>query len=79
MTSLPLHLLNKNEAGRIASIHADEAAKHRLHALGFLEGLHVRVLHEAPLGRDPIAVDLGGHVIALRRSDAATIMVEAAE
>jgi len=78
-SSLPLHLLSKSQRGCIAQIHADEAEKHRLFSLGFFEGMHVRLLHEAPLGGDPIAVDIEGHMVALRRSDAAHIIVDIIE
>jgi Fe2+ transport system protein FeoA len=36
----------------------------------------VRVVHQAPLGGDPIAVEIRGALIALRRHEAAGIDVE---
>ena len=36
---------------------------------------HVEVLHEGPLGRDPIAVRVNNTTIALRRREAMAILV----
>jgi ferrous iron transport protein A len=50
----------------------------RLLEMSFIEGAEIEVLHEGPLGRDPIAVRIAGAgVIALRRRDAALIQVVA--
>lgn len=48
----------------------------RLIELGFIEGVQLEVLHEAPFGRDPIAVRVGGATVALRRRDAMAILAE---
>ncbi|NGX98111.1 MAG: ferrous iron transport protein A [Candidatus Afipia apatlaquensis] len=47
----------------------------RLLELGFVEGAVVEVLHEGPLGRDPIAVRVNNTTIALRRREAMAILV----
>ena len=47
----------------------------RLIELGFVEGAHVRLLHEGPFGRDPIAVRVNGATVALRRREAMAIHV----
>jgi len=47
----------------------------RLLELGFVEGAAVEVLHEGPLGRDPIAVRVNNTTIALRRREAMAIFV----
>jgi ferrous iron transport protein A len=47
----------------------------RLLEIGFLEGAAVEVLHEGPLGRDPIAVRLNGTRVALRRREAMAVFV----
>lgn len=47
----------------------------RLLELGFVEGATVEVLHEGPLGRDPIAVRVNNTTIALRRREAMAILV----
>ena len=47
----------------------------RLLELGFVEGVQVEVLHEGPLGRDPIAVRVNNTTIALRRREAMAVLV----
>jgi ferrous iron transport protein A len=47
----------------------------RLLELGFVEGATVEVLHEGPVGRDPIAVRVNNTTIALRRREAMAIRV----
>lgn len=56
----------------------DPATADRLHELGFDEGVDVELLHRAPMGGDPMAVRVGNMVVALRRSMARLIEVEAA-
>jgi ferrous iron transport protein A len=48
----------------------------RLLEMGILEGSRVEVVHEAPFGRDPLAIRVRGALIALRRHEAAHIEVE---
>jgi ferrous iron transport protein A len=50
----------------------------RLRNLGFDEGVAIETLHGAPFGRDPLAVRIGRMMVAIRRAQARTIMVEAA-
>ena len=47
----------------------------RLLEIGFVEGARVRVLHEGLFGRDPMAVMVDDTRIALRRREAADILV----
>lgn len=47
----------------------------RLIEIGFVEGATVEVVHEGFLGRDPIAVRVNDHVVALRRREANAIQV----
>lgn len=49
--------------------------ENRLIELGFVEGALVEVLHEGAFGRDPIAVRVNDATIALRRSEAMSILV----
>ena len=44
--------------------------------LGFVEGARVEVLHQGLFGRDPIAVRVNEATVALRRREAAAILVE---
>lgn len=61
------------EIGRV-----DEASPSavRLSSLGFLPGQILRLARVAPLG-DPIAVDLGGQRIGLRKVEARAVLVGA--
>lgn len=51
----------------------------RLLEMGIVEGARVELLHEGPIGRDPIAVRIDDATVALRRRDADAILVAAAE
>ena len=55
----------------------DPDTARRLHELGFDEGVDVELLHLAPFGGDPLAVRVGNMVVALRRSMARLIEIEA--
>ena len=76
----PLGLARKGFRGRIGAIAAASSVKaeeleRRLLELGFVEGAHVEILHEGPLGRDPIAVRVNDTTIALRRREAMAVLV----
>jgi ferrous iron transport protein A len=81
--SSPLGLARRGFSGRIQAIRAESSAQgllvaeleRRLLELGFVEGATVEILHEGPLGRDPIAVRLNNNTIALRRSEAMAVFV----
>ncbi len=47
----------------------------RLLEMGFVEGARVELMHEGPIGRDPIAVRVDDLTVALRRRDADVILV----
>lgn len=47
----------------------------RLLEIGFEEGLTIEVLHQGPIGRDPIAVQVGTMTVALRRMEADAIIL----
>lgn len=47
----------------------------RLIEMGLVEGARIEVLHEAFPGRDPIAVRVEDHTVALRRSEANAVIV----
>lgn len=53
-----------------------EEMERRLLELGFVEGALVEILHQGLFGRDPIAVRVEATTIALRRCEAAAILVE---
>jgi ferrous iron transport protein A len=80
---LPLGIVSRGFRGRIYAIHVGESTnslpaielERRLLELGFIEGADVTVLHEGPVGRDPLAVRVNGATIALRRREAMAIFV----
>lgn len=47
----------------------------RLLEMGFIEGTTVEIVHEGPVGRDPLGIRLHDCVIALRRHEANAILV----
>jgi ferrous iron transport protein A len=81
--SIPLGQANRGFCGRIKEIHVGEDThglgapeiESRLLELGFVEGAEIKILHEGPIGRDPIAVRINGTTIALRRREAMAILV----
>lgn len=46
--------------------------------MGLTKGKMIQVLYRAPLG-DPIAIDINGYVLSLRKDEAALIQVEQVE
>lgn len=56
--------------------HADaDPVARRLRELGFVPGEPVRVVATAPLGGDPLAVRIGFTRFALRRTEAARVVI----
>jgi len=49
----------------------------RLAELGFVQGEPVRVVAKGPVGGDPLLVQIGYTRFALRRAEAARVMVQA--
>jgi ferrous iron transport protein A len=80
---MPLGVASRGFSGRIHVIQVGEGRRglpateleRRLLELGFIEGAEVTVLHEGPVGRDPLAVRVNGTTIALRRQEAMAIFV----
>ncbi len=74
--SVPLGSLKPGSRGTILSLTPDpEGVTQRLLEMGLLEGSPIEVMHEAPFGRDPIAVRVRGTLIALRRQEANLVEV----
>ncbi len=82
-----LGLAQRGFSGRVTAIVVDGdhlgvsavEIERRLLELGIVEGASVQILHEGPIGRDPIAIRVNGTTIALRRREAMAIMVGALE
>ncbi len=55
---------------------AADMIAHRLKELGFVPGESVRLITTAPFGGDPLLVQVGFTRFALRRSEAARVLVE---
>jgi len=51
----------------------------RLLEIGFEEGADIKILHEGPILRDPMAVRVGQMTIALRRREARAVRISAAK
>jgi len=61
----------------VQSVH-EHILKSQLMELGIVSGQEVTVLFHAPFG-DPIAIDMNGYVLSLRKSEAALIEVQRCE
>jgi ferrous iron transport protein A len=80
-----LSTLHRGATGVIAGVVADDGAAlgdetggtivMRLIELGFVSGEPFEIIAEARPGGDPIAVRIGGTCFALRRREAAAVMV----
>jgi Fe2+ transport system protein FeoA len=77
-TIKPLSEMAVGERGVIASIEVDGALRRRLLDMGLVVGTPVSVRRLAPLG-DPMEVCLKGYRLALRKTEAAHIMVRVDE
>ncbi|GEM_PF-47870 len=57
----------------VEAAHDDDRIARRLRDLGFVAGETVRVVARAPMGGDPLLVQVGTTRFALRRSEAARV------
>ena len=82
--AVPLATLHKGAQGRVSSVREDGAelgdetggtVVMRLVELGFVAGEPFEIIAESLPGGDPIAVRIGGSCFALRRREAAAVMV----
>jgi ferrous iron transport protein A len=74
----PVGFAGRIEAIRVVGDDRDlpsSELERRLIELGFVEGARVKILHEGLFGRDPIAVRVNEATVALRRREAASILV----
>ena len=75
---ISLNALPDGTAARVVSVEGEGAVALRLMEMGVVPGAPVRVIKAAPLG-DPIEVRVHGYHLALRRSEAETILVTSDE
>lgn len=61
---------------RVCRVCGEGAIRRRLMDMGLVKGVPVEVLHTAPMG-DPVAYRVRGYQLALRKSEAKLIQVEA--
>jgi ferrous iron transport protein A len=66
-----LSVLESGESGIVKSLQPHRLSL-KLSEMGLLPGRKVTVLFKAPFG-DPIAIDVGGYVLSLRKSEAQII------
>ena len=60
---------------RVDDAHAADPIAQRLRDLGFVDGEPVRVVATAPMGSDPLLIQIGSTRFALRRAEAARVSV----
>ena len=80
--TIPLSQARRGDRGVIVQVgdhcHHDEHAlelERRLLELGFVEGARIELLHEGLVGGDPIAMKVDDMRVALRRREAARLIV----
>lgn len=70
-----LNMIQEGNSVKIKEILSTSSIKRRLLDIGFIEGTSVTCLLKSPLG-DPIAYQIRGAIIALRKEDSQHILVE---
>jgi ferrous iron transport protein A len=75
MSDVALADFPKRRKGVVTAVTADASLTHRLLDMGFVQGAEIMLLHEGPLGRDPLAVHVDNSLVAIRRSEAAHVRV----
>ena len=71
---MTLDKLSKNQTATITGIKQDSIAP-KLEEMGLYPGKSVTLLYRAPLG-DPIALDLEGYTLTLRKEEASFVEVD---
>jgi Fe2+ transport system protein FeoA len=69
--------LAPGEFGTVREVGGEAEIRHRLLEMGLTSGTRVRMIRIAPLG-DPVELQLRGYRLSVRKSEAATVAVEAA-
>ena len=60
---------------RVHDVHAQDPIAQRLRDLGFVDGEPVRVIAVAPMGGDPVLIQIGYTRFALRKAEASRVGV----
>lgn len=66
--------LRPGQGARVVDLGAEGETRRRLQDIGLISGTYVLCVKESPLG-DPVAYEIRGTVMALRRSDAGQVEV----
>lgn len=66
--------LRPGQWARVSELGMAGETRRRLQDIGLIPGTHVLCVKESPLG-DPVAYEIRGAVMALRRADAARVEV----
>jgi len=74
-STLSLSDLKKNEIGKVIQSQAQGPLKHKLISMGFVPGIQIKMVRNAPL-RDPIEIAIQNSLVTLRRTEAQLIVVE---
>lgn len=75
MTLSELSLHGSALVESVQELHANDAIARRLRELGFVKGEDVRLVARGPVGGEPLLVQVGFTRFALRRSEAARIVI----
>ena len=67
--------LEKGESRTVVSVHGEDAITRRLMEMGVIPGVAVRMVKSAPFG-DPLEIKVRGYSLALRRSEAKSVVLE---
>ena len=81
MTDVLLSELNKGQFAVVRQVedaHPNDAIARRLREIGFVAGEPVRVIATGPIGHDAVVVQIGFTRFALRRAEAARVMLDGA-
>jgi Fe2+ transport system protein FeoA len=77
--SMTLAELKKNKEATITDYNRGQHEINvipRLIEMGLVKGAKIKIIHSAPINRDPIAVEVKGAIIALGKNEADQIIVE---
>ena len=78
-TPVCLGELRKGEGGYICRVEGPDSTVRRLLEMGMVEDAYVEIVHEAPFGRDPVAVRVRGGLLGLRRQEASCVLLRKAK
>ena len=70
-----LSSLKEGQSSVVVGLTADNSIRRRLQDIGLIQGTRVECVQPSPLG-DPVAFQIRGAVIALRREDSQHVLVQ---